>query len=104
MIPSLDLETGEVHVFKTAHHRRFVNDYKVAVVDVARATAAAPTYFPTHTLEAGVPLIDGGMWANNPMGPAAVKALGVLEWPKGNIRLLSVGCTESPLETYDGSK
>src|SRR3546814_5207316 len=44
------------------------------------------------------------MWANNPMGPAAVEALGVLEWPKGNIRLLSVGCTESPLETYDGSK
>lgn len=104
MIPSLDLETGEVHVFKTAHHDRFVRDYKERVVDVALATAAAPTYFPTHTLEEGVPLIDGGMWANNPMGPAAVEALGVLEWPRGSVRLLSVGCTESPLDTYDRSK
>lgn len=103
MIPSLDLETGAVHVFKTAHHDRFVRDYKERVVDVALSTAAAPTYFPTHTLEAGVPLIDGGMWANNPMGPAAVEAIGLLEWSKGEVRLLSIGCTESPLDTYDRS-
>lgn len=61
MIPSLDLETGTVHIFKTAHHDRFVRDYKERVADVALSTAAAPTYLPTHTLEAGVPLIDGGM-------------------------------------------
>ena len=103
MIPSLDLETGIVHVFKTAHHDRFVRDYKERVVDVALATAAAPTYFPTHTLATGIPLIDGGMWANNPMGPAAVEAIGLLEWQKGEVRLLSIGCTESPLETYDRS-
>jgi patatin-like phospholipase/acyl hydrolase len=103
MIPSLDLETGAVHVFKTAHHDRFVRDYHQRVVDVALSTAAAPTYFPTHTLEAGVPLVDGGMWANNPMGPAAVEAIGLLEWEKGSVRLLSVGCTESPLDTYDRS-
>ena len=104
MIPSLDLETGAVHIFKTAHHDRFVRDYKERVVDVALATAAAPTYFPTHTLEAGVPLIDGGMWANNPMGAASVEAVGLLEWEKGLVRLLSVGCTESPLDTFDRSK
>jgi len=103
MIPSLDLETGAVHVFKTAHHDRFVRDYKERVVDVALSTAAAPTYFPTHTFEAGVPLIDGGMWANNPMGPAAIEAIGLLEWQKGRIRLLSIGCTESPLDMYDRS-
>ncbi|MFC8936002.1 CBASS cGAMP-activated phospholipase [Rhodococcus sp. NPDC057135] len=93
VVPSLNLETGEVHVFKTAHHQRFVRDYREKVVDVAMATAAAPTYFPTHRLDAGVPLIDGGMWANNPMGPAAVEALGVLGWDAGKISLLSVGCT-----------
>ncbi|WP_440709875.1 CBASS cGAMP-activated phospholipase [Herbiconiux sp. YIM B11900] len=97
MIPSLDLETGAVHVFKTAHHERFERDYKIPVVDVALATAAAPTYFPTHRLAAGIPLVDGGMWANNPMGPAAVEALGILEWEKGDVRLLSVGCTDSPM-------
>ncbi len=94
MIPSLDLETGAVHVMKTAHHPRFERDYKLSAVDVALATAAAPTYFPTHRLAAGIPLVDGGMWANNPMGPAAVEAIGILEWAKGDVRLLSVGCTD----------
>lgn len=99
LIPSLNLETGEVHVFKTAHHTRFVRDYKETAVDVAMATAAAPTYFPTHHLGTGEPLVDGGMWANNPMGAAAIEALGVLEWPRGDIKLLGIGCTESPLDT-----
>lgn len=97
VVPSLDLETGQVHVKKTAHHPRFERDYTERVVDVALATAAAPTYFPTHRSEAGIPLIDGGMWANNPMGTASVEALGVLDWAKGDVRLLSIGCTETPL-------
>ena len=97
MIPALDLETGAVHVLKTAHHLRFERDYKLPVVDVALATAAAPTYFPTHRLAAGIPLVDGGMWANNPMGPAAVEAIGLLEWTRGDVQLLSIGCTDSPL-------
>lgn len=97
VIPSLDLETGQVHVKKTAHHPRFERDYTERVIDVALATAAAPTYFPTHRSEVGIPLIDGGMWANNPMETASVEALGVLDWQKGDVRLLSVGCTESPL-------
>ncbi|WP_445154673.1 CBASS cGAMP-activated phospholipase [Arthrobacter sp. Hor0625] len=94
MIPSLDLETGAVHVMKTAHHPRFERDYKMLAVDAALATAAAPTYFPTHRLSVGIPLVDGGMWANNPMGPAAVEALGILEWQKGDVKLLSIGCTD----------
>lgn len=101
LIPSLNLETGNVHVFKTAHHERFVRDYKEKVVDVALATAAAPTFFPTHNLESGTPLIDGGMWANNPMGTAAVEALGVLDWPKGSIKLLGVGCTTPVTSVQD---
>jgi len=94
VIPSLNLSTGTVNVFKTAHHERFERDYKLLAVDVAMATAAAPTYFPTHRLSNGVPLVDGGTWANNPMGTAAVEAVGVLEWSKGDIDLLGVGCTE----------
>lgn len=96
VIPSLNLSTGEVNVFKTAHHERFERDYKMLAVDAAMATAAAPTFFPTHRLTNGVPLVDGGMWANNPMGTAAVEAIGLLEWPKGSIDLLSVGCTDAP--------
>lgn len=96
VIPSLNLSTGAVNVFKTAHHERFERDYKMKAVDAAMATAAAPTYFPTHRLSNGVPLVDGGMWANNPMGTGAVEAIGLLEWKKGDIDLLAVGCTDSP--------
>jgi uncharacterized protein len=97
VIPSFDLETGVIHVYKTAHHERFVTDYKIPAVEVALATAAAPTYFPTYRSAAGVPLVDGGIWANNPAGTAAVEALGVLEWAPGSVRLLSIGCTTAPL-------
>jgi patatin-like phospholipase/acyl hydrolase len=103
VIPATNLETGEVHIFKTAHHERFERDYKERVVDVALATAAAPTYFRTHRLPAGTPLMDGGIWANNPMGAAAVEALGVLDWPKGSVKLLSIGCTESAPSVRDSS-
>lgn len=101
LVPSLNFESGEVHIFKTAHHERFVRDYKERVVAIAMATAAAPTFFPVHRLDSGVSLIDGGMWANNPMGAAAVEAIGLLEWTKGDIQLLGIGCTQAPLNIVD---
>lgn len=48
VIPAYSIGTRSVYVFKTAHHRRFKVDYKQRAVDVALATAAAPTYFPAH--------------------------------------------------------
>ncbi len=97
LIPSLNLETGEVHIYKTAHHPKLEYDYKVPAVEVALATAAAPTYFPTHRSAEGIPLIDGGMWANNPVGVAVVEAIGMLGWPREDLRVLSIGCTSQPL-------
>jgi uncharacterized protein len=98
----LNLETGEVHVYKTAHHERFVMDYQLPAVEVALATAAAPTYFPTYRSHAGLPLVDGGMWANNPVGLAVVEAIGVLGWQADNLRVLSLGCTTEPLKAKPG--
>jgi hypothetical protein len=98
VIPSLSLETGDVHVYKTAHHPRFTTDHKVSAVEVAMATAAAPTYFPTHRSAAGIPLVDGGMWANNPTGIAVVEAIGVLDWSRDDLRVLSLGCPAAPLD------
>lgn len=97
VIPSLNLETGEVHLYKTAHHPRLEVDCKERAVDVALATSAAPTYFPTHRSAKGIPLIDGGMWANNPTGLAVVEAVGVLDWPRDAIYVLSLGCVTEPL-------
>jgi predicted acylesterase/phospholipase RssA len=98
VIPSASTTTGEVYIYKTAHHLRFRQDYKRQAVDVALATSAAPTYFPTHFSEVGIPLIDGGIWANNPCGVAAVEACGVLGWSVNEVKLLSLGCTEEPFD------
>lgn len=102
VIPSFNLETGEVYIYKTAHHSRFQRDYKESVVQVALATSAAPTFFPVCRTSSGIPLIDGGLWANNPMGLATVEAIGVLDWPKDSIKMLSIGCTTEALNVRGG--
>lgn len=98
VIPSLHLETGEVYIHKTSHVPHLQRDYKERVVDVALATAAAPTYFPPQRSASGIPLVDGGMWANNPVGMAAVEAVGYLCWPRDEIHILSLGCTTAPFK------
>lgn len=98
VIPSLNFETGKVHLFKTAHHVRFMQDYQKEMVEVAMATAAAPTYFPIFRSSSQIPFVDGGIWANNPVGIAAVEAVVNLEWPREQIRILSLGCTNSPVQ------
>jgi uncharacterized protein len=104
VIPSCSLLTGEVHVWKTAHHPRLERDYRERVVEVALSTAAAPTYFPAYRSAAGLPLIDGGVWANNPAGVAVVEAIGILGWSPSELRLLSIGCTSSPLDLRFGRR
>ena len=102
VIPSLNLENGEVYIYKTAHHPRLERDYKEDAVEVALKTAAAPTYFPTRRSSAGTPLIDGGTWANNPAGMAIVEAITLLDWPRNSLKVLSLGCTTAPLNVNWG--
>jgi uncharacterized protein len=97
VIPSMDVNSGRVHLWKTAHDARFVQDYKHQIVDIAMATSAAPTYFRAFLSESGAPLIDGGVFANNPAGLAAVEAVGVLNWPREAVAILSIGCGAEPL-------
>ena len=85
------------YIYKTAHHPRLRKDYKRPAIDAALATASAPTYFPQHISKDGIGLVDGGVWANNPVGIAAVEAITVLDWPRNSIRILSIGCLQ---ETY----
>ena len=94
VIPAYSSRERKVYVFKTAHHPRFETDLHRRVVDVALATAAAPTYFPAHSISDAATLIDGGVWANNPTGLAAVEAVAVLKWPGEQLRIVSIGCTE----------
>jgi hypothetical protein len=98
VIPSLDLAAERVHVYRTSHHPDFVRDYKLKVVEVALATVAAPTYFPVHVSSEGLPYLDGSLWARNPMALAIIEAIGVLEWPRREIKVLSIGCTSAHLD------
>lgn len=104
VIPSFNVESGEVHVWKTAHHPRLERDYLHSAVEVALSTGAAPTYFPTYKAQSGTPLIDGGVWANNPVAIAAVEAIGVLGWQASELRILSLGCTAAPFDIDWGRK
>ena len=55
------------------------------------ATAAAPTFLKPHMTESAVELVDGGVWANNPIGVAAIEAIGMLGWPADKLKILSIG-------------
>lgn len=97
LVPALNLAAERVYIYKTAHHPKLVRDYKVPAIDVALATVAAPTYFPIYMSGDGA-FVDGSLWARNPMALAVVEAIGVLDWPREDIRVLSLGCTSSHLD------
>ena len=97
LVPAWNPVTRSVHLYKTAHHLRLETDYRSSAVDVALATAAAPTYFRRHITRHGVGLLDGGIWANNPIAIATVEAITLLGWPRESLHVLSLGCLE---ETY----
>ena len=97
VIPSLNLDTGEAYLYKTAHHLRLERDYKESAVTVALATSAAPTYFPTHQANGGLAFVDGGLWANNPTAVAVIEAVATLGWEPKALQVLSLGCSTAPV-------
>ncbi len=98
VIPSFDCNAGRVQLFKTAHHKKFVQDYKHSAREAAMATAAAPTYFPAFNSEDGQSYFDGGIWANCPIMIGLLEAVFVLESSPFDIDVLSIGTTETPFD------
>jgi patatin-like phospholipase/acyl hydrolase len=96
----------------TRREARFFNSADVPVEgigrdflvrDVARATSAAPTYFPPAHIAAldhkVYPLVDGGVFANNPTMCACVEAFGYdprLTVPDLKILSLGTGSSDKP--------
>ena len=94
LIPSWDVDQNSVYIYKTAHHARLTKDYKHSAVEAALATAAAPSFFKRHRTVDQIGLIDGGVWANNPTGIAAIEAVTLLNWQANQLRILSLGCVD----------
>lgn len=92
LVPAWEADRQRVYIFKTAHHLRLKSDYRRLAVDAAMATAAAPSYFKRHRTEDGVGLVDGGVWANNPVALAVVEAIALLGWNPKTLQVLSLGC------------
>jgi hypothetical protein len=91
VIPAWHPVLERVYIYKTAHHPRLETDYKQPAIDAAMATAAAPTFLKPHMTESAVELVDGGIWANNPIG-----AIGILGWPGEKLKILSIGTIDEP--------
>jgi len=98
LIPSFDATKADIHIYKTAHHERLGMDYRLTAVEVAMATAAAPTYLPAYDSKHCITLVDGGLWANNPVAIAVVEAVTVLGWNGNELDVLSLGCTEETID------
>ena len=96
VIPAWHPVLERVYIYKTAHHPRLETDFKEPAIDAAMATAAAPTFLKPHMTESAVELVDGGVWANNPIGVAAIEAIGMLGWPGDRLKILSIGTINEP--------
>lgn len=92
IIPAYHAESG-IHLFKTSHHPRLRMDWREPMSTIARATGAAPTYLPPLVLDEGLSLIDGGVWANNPVQIAVTEALGYIGQKQENIAAIRVSTT-----------
>lgn len=98
IITSYDLRNGKPHFFK--QHKSSNDIFNFKVKDVARATSAAPTYFETARVKnisgSPFPLIDGGVFVNNPAMVAYSEArtmdFGEIEKPAAkDMMIVSIG-------------
>lgn len=94
IVPAVNLTKGSPQVFKTPHHKTFIRDWKLPVVDVALATSAAPTFFPIHKI-GGEMFADGGLYANSPDEIALHEAEYFLGQKTEDVHILSIGTTTS---------
>ena len=84
---------GEPLIYKTPHHPDYQKDRHQRMAHVALHTAAAPSYYP-GVEDDGYVMLDGGIWANNPVINAVFDALACYDVPRENIRVLSIGTGE----------
>jgi uncharacterized protein len=78
LITAYDITRRQAHFFNGANVEKNGSGWDFYLRDVARATSAAPTYFEPANISASdkevYPLIDGGVFANNPTMCACIEA------------------------------
>lgn len=99
-IPAFEGRHGEPWIFKTPHHPHYQKDRVERMVKVGLSTAAAPTYFEALPNN-GYVMVDGGLWANNPVMNGLVDALACYDIDRAQVRILSLGCGETAFKVDD---
>jgi patatin-like phospholipase/acyl hydrolase len=102
LVPAYDIEKRLPYFFKSWKAGADPQS-DFALVDVARATSAAPTFFPPVQITAGGStraFVDGGVFANNPTMCALADAWKM--WPGDDLLVVSLGTgnTDRPI-LYD---
>jgi patatin-like phospholipase/acyl hydrolase len=103
VIPSFEGRFGEPFLYKTPHHPDYQKDRHKRFAHVALHTSAAPSYYPGVN-DDGYVMIDGGLWANNPVMNAVVDTLACFDVPRDNVRVLSIGTGESTFTVDEKSR
>lgn len=102
LITAFNRTTGTPRVFKTDHSERLSTDNELLLLDVVLASACAPTYFPSVSIEnpsTGLTEVfcDGGVACNHPALIGFTEAAYELKNPPRDIRLLSLSTPRQSL-------
>lgn len=95
LITAFSVTNGKPRLFKTNHSSNLTLDDSLTIAEVALASSAAPTFFPLVPIkwpgdEHAKLFCDGGVVANHPALLGLAEALGELQVPPGNLKVLSL--------------
>ena len=93
VIPTWDNDLKNPYLYKTAHHSRYRFDHEKSAIEIALATSAAPYYFEEYVNSQAQAFCDGGLFAINPIMIAVTEAVGILNWDRHNLKIMSLGTT-----------
>jgi patatin-like phospholipase/acyl hydrolase len=99
-IPAFEGRHGEPWIYKTPHHPDYKMDRIEKMVTVGLSTSAAPTFFEALPND-GYLMVDGGLWANNPIMNAVVDVLSCFQLDRRQLHILSIGCGETSFKVDD---
>jgi len=103
VVPSFEGRFGEPFLYKTPHHPDYQKDRHRRFAHVALHTTAAPSYYP-GVEDDGYVMVDGGLWANNPVMNALVDVLACYDIPRENIRILTIGTGDAKFSIDERSR
>jgi predicted acylesterase/phospholipase RssA len=101
VVPAVNVTRSLTKVFKTPHGPASLGDETVRAVDVAMATSAAPSYFPSVPMGDAL-FADGGMFAVAPDQVALHELEHFLGVGSQRVRMLSIGTGTSGYQPAGG--